>query len=195
MSSQTIDLSSFNNSFYNCGRNKFVVCLWFFLGAPLVRSRLNPSSAMRRAILKLFGAEIGAAVIMRPGLKVKFPWLLSVGANAWLGEDCWIDNLGTVSIGQNACLSQGTYLCTGNHDWSDPAFGLIVRPISVGNGAWIGAKSVILPGVAIGDFGVATAGSVVAQKIPPFEIHAGNPAKLIHRRVIQPKKVTRDQAE
>jgi putative colanic acid biosynthesis acetyltransferase WcaF len=179
------DLSSYDNSWYNPGRGAFVRALWFFLGLPLLRSNLNPVSSLRRALLRIFGARIGRAVEIKPGVQVKYPWNLTVGANSWIGESVWIDNLCSVAIGSNACISQGAYLCTGNHDWSDPGFGLIVKPIAVGNGAWLGAKSFVSPGVKIGECAITAAGSVVTKDIPPFEIHAGNPAHFIRRREIR----------
>jgi putative colanic acid biosynthesis acetyltransferase WcaF len=56
-------------------------------------------------------------------VRVKKPWLLDIGEHSLFGEDAWIDNLTTVTIGIHACITQGAYLCTGEHDWSDPAFG------------------------------------------------------------------------
>jgi putative colanic acid biosynthesis acetyltransferase WcaF len=113
---------------------------------------------------------------------VKYPWLLGVGDHSWLGEDCWIDNLAAVRIGNNVCLSQGAYLCTGNHDWSDPVFGLIVKPINLGDGAWVGAGAIVCPGVSLGECAVVAAGSVVTRDVPALEIHAGNPARFVRRR-------------
>ena len=114
--------------------------------------------------------------MIKPGVRVKYPWLFEAGENCWLGEDRWIDNLAPVKLGSNVCVSQGAYFCTGNHDWSDPSFGLIVRPIHVGDGAWIGAKAVIGPGAEIGECAVVAAGSVVSRRIPALEIYGGNPA-------------------
>jgi putative colanic acid biosynthesis acetyltransferase WcaF len=128
-----IELSRFDNSWYSPGRSRAAQALWFFLGAPLLRSSVIPFAGFRRRVLRLFGARIGANVIIKPGVRVKYPWRLFLGDHSWVGEDCWIDNLADVTIGSNVCISQGAYLCTGNHDWSDPAFGLIVRPI-VGHG-------------------------------------------------------------
>lgn len=182
MAAVSVDLSAFDNSWYQCGRGRLLQALWFFLGLPLLRSALLPSSGIRRALLRLFGAEIGTGVVIKPGVRVKYPWLLSVGADSWLGEDCWIDNLAFVRIGRNACLSQGTYLCTGNHDWTDPAFGLIVKPIAIGDAAWVGARSVVAPGVSLGEGAILTAGSVAVHDIPAWEIHAGNPARLVRYR-------------
>jgi acetyltransferase-like isoleucine patch superfamily enzyme len=58
----------------------------------------------------------------------------------------------------------------------------MVQPITIGNGAWIGAMSVIGPGVVLGECAVALVGSVVNADIPAFEIHAGAPARLTRTR-------------
>ncbi len=135
-----MDLSKFDNSWYSPGRSRLVQAAWFFFGLPLLSCRIIPFSSFRRLLLRLFGARVGAGAVLKPGVRVKYPWLLAVGSHAWIGEDCWIDNLAKVEIGSNACVSQGAYLCTGNHDWSDPRFGLIVKPITLGDGSWVGAR-------------------------------------------------------
>ncbi|NBX88415.1 MAG: hypothetical protein EBQ97_07870, partial [Bacteroidetes bacterium] len=60
-----------------------------------------------------------------------------VGDNVWFGESVWIDNQTSVKISSNVCISQGSYLCTGNHDWSKVDFPIVVAPITVGDGVWI----------------------------------------------------------
>jgi len=179
------DLSSFDNSWYSPGRSKVLMALWFFIGSPIVRCQLLPFSSVRRFILRCFGAKLERGVVLKPGIRVKYPWLLSIGMHSWIGEDVWIDNLIEVKIGANACLSQGAYLCTGNHDWSDQYFGLRVLPIILEDGSWIGARTLICPGVRVGQCGVAAAGSVVTRSIPPFEIHSGNPAHFVKRRIFR----------
>jgi putative colanic acid biosynthesis acetyltransferase WcaF len=141
----------------------------------------------------MFGAKVGRGVVIKPGVRVKYPWRLTVGNNTWLGEDCWIDNIADVHIGSNACLSQGSYLCTGNHDWSDTAFPLTAQSIWIEDGAWVGAKAIICPNVTVGEGAIAAAGSVVQRSIPPGEIHSGNPAgflRLRRMRVVNPRTET-----
>jgi putative colanic acid biosynthesis acetyltransferase WcaF len=185
MENSQIQLSNFNSDWYSPGRSRIVQALWFFLGGPLVRCSLLPSSALRSGVLKLFGARIGHRVVFKPGIRVKYPWRLAVSDDSWIGEDCWLDNLEQTSIGRNVCVSQGSYLFTGNHDWADIAFGLIVKPITLRDGAWVGAKCVVGPGVEIGECAVAAAGSVVTKNIPEYEIHAGNPARFVRRRLLR----------
>jgi putative colanic acid biosynthesis acetyltransferase WcaF len=177
-----VHLSAFRNEWYRPGRSRLVQMAWFLVGHPILRLAVLPSSGIRARLLRLFGAKVGSGVVIKPGVRVKYPWLLEVGNHSWIGEDAWIDNLAPVSIGSDVCISQGAYLCTGNHDWSDPAFGLIVRPISIEDGAWIGARSILCPGTTIAECAVVAAGSVVSRHVPAYEIHGGNPAVFLRNR-------------
>lgn len=189
-----VDLSRFDNSRdsdYQVGRPLMVRVAWFLVGLPLLRSSLLPSSAMRRKLLRWFGAQIGEGAVIRPGVRVKFPWKLKLGDHCWIGEDCWIDNLAPVTLGNHVCVSQGAYLCTGSHDWSDPTFGLITRPIQVQDGAWIAARVSVGPGTVIGSHAVIGFASVVTGVVPPYEIHGGNPASFLRQRTIDAAKDAR----
>lgn len=179
-----INLRAYDNSWFHPGRSTAWRLLWFYVGLPLLRCSWITSSATRVWILRVFGARIGERVVMRHRLRVKYPWHLTVGDDCWFGEDCWIDNLTTVTLGSNVCLSQGVYLCTGNHNWSDPNFGLMIAPITLRDGSWAGAKCILTPGAELGIGAVAAAGSVISAVVPEYEIHAGNPATFVKRRVI-----------
>jgi putative colanic acid biosynthesis acetyltransferase WcaF len=141
-----------------------------------------PGAAWRATLLRLFGARIGQEAIFKPGVRVKFPWRLSVGDHCWIGEDVWIDNLAAVSLGNHVCVSQGAYFCTGSHDWGKQSFDLIVKPISVGSHAWVGAKSLVAPGVCVGEGAVLGLGSVATRSLEPWTIYAGNPAVWVRMR-------------
>lgn len=185
--SATVDLSRFDaaaQSDYETGRSLAVRVAWFAIGSPLLRCAILPSSSFRVALLRWFGASIGKGAVIKPGVRVKFPWKLRMGSHCWVGEDCWIDNLAVVTLGNNVCLSQGVYLCTGSHDWKDPSFGLITRSIRVDDGAWVAARASVGPGATIAEHAVAGFGSVVTGYIPPYEIHSGNPAAFVRRRKI-----------
>lgn len=183
-----VRLDQFDNKWYHPGRSKVVQGLWFFLGLPLLRSTMIPCSSFRRVLLRAFGATIGRGVVLKPGVRVKYPWLLQVGDHAWIGEDCWIDNLALVSIGPHACLSQGVYLCTGNHDWNDYAFALQVGPIHIRDGAWLAAKAIVAPGIEIGQDAVVGLGAVVVNAVSSADVVSGNPAKPIAKRRLSGKR-------
>jgi putative colanic acid biosynthesis acetyltransferase WcaF len=164
------DLSLYDNGDFSRGRPALVVALWLIIEALFVASWL-PGSLHRRLILRLFGARIGSGVVIKPRVRVKFPWRLRIGDHSWIGEGVWIDNLNEVRIGSNACLSQGAYLCTGNHDWSRVTFDLRTAPIVVEDGAWVGEMVSVGPGVTIGHGAVATLGMSVLKSLEPGSVH------------------------
>lgn len=170
------DLSKYDNSWYNPGGNALKRFLWYFVNALVLKNHLNPISGIRVKALRLFGAKIGRGVVIKPGVNVKYPWLLTVGDYSWIGEDVWIDNLAEVSIGSNCCLSQGAMLLCGNHNYRLPTFDLMVKPITVEDGAWVGAKSVVCPGVTVGRDSILTVGSMATSNLEAGKIYQGIPA-------------------
>lgn len=169
-------LARYNQGDYSPGASSVTQLLWHFIGGPVVSAPFNPFSELQIAVLKLFGAKIGRGVRLKPGVRIKFPWRLAIGDNTWIGEDVWIDNLAPVTIGSDCCISQGAYLCTGSHDWSRDSFDLRTNPITLGNQVWIGAKSVVAPGVTFGDGAVLALGSVATSDLTPWSVYQGNPA-------------------
>lgn len=125
-------------------------------------------------LLRCFGARVGSGVVIKPHVRVKFPWRLALYDSCWIGESVWIDNLADVIIGSNSCLSQGVYLCTGSHRWDISTFDLQTAPIVIHDGVWICAKAVIGPGVTIAEGAVVLLGSVVTQNVPADKILSCN---------------------
>ena len=135
-------------------------------------------------LLRLFGAKIGKGLVIKNNVTIKFPWKLIIGDNVWLGENCWIDNLDYVTIGNNVCISQGALLITGNHDYTKVDFPYRNAPIIIEDGAWIGAKSVVAPGVTIKSHSILTLGTICIKDTEPYAIYQGNPAVKIKTREI-----------
>lgn len=170
---------------YTPGAPYWKQLLWYFIGSPLVQSYGLPMSGFKVAVLRLFGAQMGQGVRIKPGVRVKFPWRLTVGDHVWIGENAWIDNLAAVILESNVCLSQKVYLCTGNHDWSDPTFQLKVAPIHIKAGSWIAAGAIVGPGVTVEPGAVLTLGGVAVRSLAAMTIYAGNPALPIKARPMQ----------
>lgn len=185
LAAESIDLSRPDNTELIRGAPLWFEALWYCIALPLVRSHLITSSWFRCRLLRLFGAKIGKGICVKPGLRVKFPWYLEIGDHAWLGEDLWIDNLAPVKIEDHCCLSQGAYLCTGNHDWSTVNMRLIRRNIICKRGSWVGAKAILGPGVVVGAGAAICTGAVVTKSVPDMEIHAGNPAQFVRHRQLR----------
>lgn len=176
-------LDLFRNPEYRRGASPLKEALWLATSGILVESWI-PGSGWRDALLRLFGAEIGTGVVIKPRVKVKFPWRLVVGDYSWIGERVWIDNLEQVTIGSHVCLSQGVYLCTGSHDWTSETFDLITRPISVSDHAWVGAFAVLAPGTTVGEGAVLAMGKTGSGTLPEWTIqkHHGVSRRVIDQR-------------
>lgn len=178
------DLSRYDRAGYAPGRGIVVRALWYLTGVLFISNPLNPFSGLKVALLRLFGATIGAGVVLKPRLWVTNPWNIEIGSHTWVGEGAWLHALGKIRVGSNVCVSQDAYLETGSHDWTHPRFRLIVAEVVVEDGAWIGARAMVLPGVTVGADAVVTAGSVASRSLPPGMICRGNPAVPVRKREI-----------
>lgn len=156
-------LVQFDNSGFHPGRGRIVRVAWYLVSLIFLESGWFPISGLKRALLRLFGATIGSGVVIKPHVRVKYPWRLSIGDHTWIGQDVWIDNLDDVLIEDNCCLSQGAYLCTGSHDHKSSTFELMTGPIHVRSGAWVAAKAILLPGAVVETGQVIPAGTVVKR--------------------------------
>lgn len=160
-----IDLSAAPGKREAWDRPLWVVLIWALCEIVLVTNSFQISSRLRVAVLRLFGAEIGNHVIMRPGLRVKFPWKLMVGDRCWIGEQVWIHNQDQVSIGEDVVVSQGSFITTGSHAFRDD-MALITRPVTIESGAWVTARCVVLAGSHIGASAVVLPNTVVNGAVP-----------------------------
>lgn len=180
----TVNLASYEATGYSPGAGPVRRILWYTVSVLVFGNPLFPFYAPKRLLLRLFGSRIGKRVVLKPRVNIKHPWRLSIGDYSWIGEGVWIDNLEEVTIGKNVCISQGAYLLTGNHNYKSRAFSLIVKPICIDDGAWIGAQSIVCPGVIVGQNAVLTVGSVLTRNAEIGGIYSGNPAQLVRTRVL-----------
>lgn len=178
-----VDLGTYNNNWYYPGANPFKRLIWYLINEIIFKTGLYPFSTLKVFILRLFGAKIGRGVVIKPCVNIKYPWFLSIGDNTWIGEDVWIDSLTTVSIGANCCLSQGAMILTGNHNYKLSSFNLIVKPVYLEDGVWIGAKSIVCPGVVCLEGSVLFVNSVATENLKPNSINRGNPSVFVKTRV------------
>jgi len=177
-------LNKFNNNWYKPGATGLKIVLWYFTNLGFFTSRWLPDSGFKVFLLRTFGAKIGTGVIIKPAVNIKYPWKLIIGNNVWIGEQVWLDNLENVEIGNDVCISQGAMLLCGNHNYKKISFDLIVGKIILEEGVWIGAQTVVCPGVVCKSHSLLTVGSVATQTLEAYTIYQGNPAKAIRKRVI-----------
>ncbi len=179
-------LDTFENSWYNPGAGKLKRLIWFIINAAFFNSSFLPLSSIKVTLLKAFGAQVGKGCVIKPKVNIKYPWKLVIGNYCWIGENVWIDNLASVKLGSNVCISQGAMLLCGNHNFKKPTFDLMVGEITLFDGVWIGAQSIVCPNVKANSHSILSVGSVATKDLEAYAIYQGNPAKLIRKRKLEP---------
>lgn len=158
---------------------------WNILYLVLFRLSPRPAHNWRRFLLNCFGAKIAQSAHVYPTAVIWAPWNLHMDEYACLADDVICYSMATISLGKRAIVSQGTYLCTGSHDYTSANFQLFAKPIRIGEQAWVCAQSFIGPGVEVGAGAVVGARSVVTRTVPAWTVCAGNPCKPIKPRVFK----------
>lgn len=137
----------------------------------------KPYNLWRLFVLALFGAQVHPSAFVHSRARVTHPWRLTLQKRSCLGDRAHAYALAPITLHESATVSQEVYLCTGSHDFTNPALPLVVSPISIGRRAFVGARAFILPGVAVGEHAIIGAASLVSHDIPSRTTVAGNPAR------------------
>lgn len=167
------------------GRSALVVQLWWLVQATLFRWSPQFAYGFRAALLRGFGAQVGHKAVIRPTVTITYPWKVKIGDYAWVGDDAVLYSLGEIEIGEHAVVSQRSYLCAGDHDYTKPDFPIRARAIRVGAQAWVAADVYVAPGVTIGQGAVVGARSSVFKDMPAGMVCMGYPSKPIRPRLME----------
>ena len=166
------------------GKNAFVVQIWWLCQASLFRFSPRMFNGFRGMLLRFFGAEIGKNCIIRPTVRITYPWKLKMGDNCWIGDNVCLYTLGNIAVGSNTVISQGAHLCAADHDARSMSFQIRDRPIIIGDSCWIAADCFVAPGATVEDGSVISARSTVFGLMPAWKICAGSPCRPLKDRVI-----------
>ena len=170
------------NSGFDRGRGLVVEAAWRLTSLLFFLTPVPWPSAIRRTLLRCFGARIGKGFYIRARVNIHFPWKLEVGDNCWIGESCELLNLEPVVLGDNVALAHEVYLAAAGHNTRSRSMAYANRPINVRSGTWIATRAFVGPGVTIGSNCVVAACAVVIRDVPDNWIVAGNPARHISDR-------------
>lgn len=170
------------NTNFDRGAGKFKEILWYLIKVIIFLSALPYPSGLKCSLLRLFGATIGKGVVIKPRVNIHFPWKLSVGDHVWIGEEVFILNFETITIGSQVCISQRAFLCGGNHDYKNPSMPYRNGSITLKEGCWVGANAFVGPNVIIGSDTVISAASVVTKSVEANGIYQGNPLTFLKNR-------------
>ena len=179
------DLSKYTTGNFSVNAGVLKQVLWYFTNVLFFLNPFNPISSLKVGLLRVFGAKVGKGVNIKPAVNIKYPWKLEIGDFSWIGENAWIDNLDQVTIGKHCCISQGAMLLCGNHNFKTPGFDLMVKPIVLEDGAWVGAHAVVAPGIICRSHSVLAVNSVATKNLNEYSIYQGNPAIKVKDRIIE----------
>jgi putative colanic acid biosynthesis acetyltransferase WcaF len=164
------------------GRSAVVVQLWWLVQATLFACSPQFMYGWRCWLLKMFGAKVGKAVLLRPSIRITYPWKVTIGDFAWIGDDVVLYSLGEIEIGENAVVSQRSYVCAASHDHTQQDFPIYAKKVCIGAQAWVATDAYIAPGVTIGEGAVIGARSSVFKDMPSGMVCIGSPCVPIKRR-------------
>ena len=153
-----------------------LVYIFFF------RFSLIPFNFWRRFLLRLFGAHIGAKVLIYPSVDIWAPWNLFIGDRSVVGPNVVLYNVDRIQIAEDVTVSQNSHLCTASHNIESISRELQHAPIVIKKGAWIFADVFLSMGVQIGEGAIVGARSVVAKSVEAQNVVVGNPARVIKKR-------------
>ncbi|HWV74260.1 MAG TPA: WcaF family extracellular polysaccharide biosynthesis acetyltransferase [Pseudosphingobacterium sp.] len=142
----------------------------------------RPLHAYRAFILRCFGAKVGKGVHVYPKVKIWAPWNLVLKDECGIANGVELYSQGLITVGVRAIISQGSYICTGTHDYTKAGHPLYTLPITIQEKAWVAADCFVHPGVTIGEGAVIGARSVVTKDMPNWMVCAGHPCKPLKER-------------
>jgi maltose O-acetyltransferase len=152
-------------------------------------ARYNAAMALpvaeRHALLSEHFGRVGADAVIRPPFFCDFGYNIFLGDGVFLNFNCVILDVVRVTIGDRTQIGPATQIYAADHprDARTRREGLeFGRPVRIGADVWIGGSSIILPGVTIGDGAIVGAGSVVTRDVAAGATVAGNPARTIGTR-------------
>jgi putative colanic acid biosynthesis acetyltransferase WcaF len=142
----------------------------------------KPLNEWRLFWLRAFGAKIDGSPFIHQRARISVPWNLTVHDRAMIGDRANINTLGEIEIGARAIVAQEAYLSSGSHDFDHPAVPLTVAKITIGQDAFVGARTFVMPGIRIGNRALVGACSVVTHDVPDNEVAVGNPCRVSKTR-------------
>lgn len=139
---------------------------------------------IRPALWRLLLGGMGRGVILEHQVFIRPPWHVYLGHDVFVGRGCefWAHSASaTITVGDHVLLGPGVLLTTLGHGHETPGMPVTTQSIAIGEGCWVGARAVVLPGVTLGEGAVVAAGAVVTQDVEAWTLVAGVPARPIKK--------------
>ncbi|NBB79012.1 MAG: putative colanic acid biosynthesis acetyltransferase [Verrucomicrobia bacterium] len=181
MASKSVNSNTREGPSFGLG-NRVARVLWKVVWFCLCRWTPPPLHRWRSLVLRIFGAEVGAGVHVYASAQIWAPWNLKIGDGSGIGRGAILYSQGRITLGRRVVISQGVHLCAGTHDFEEPGFPLVTKPIVVEDNAWIAAEAFVHPGVTVKEGCVIGARSVVVEDLPEWTVCSGFPARVLRPR-------------
>jgi maltose O-acetyltransferase len=156
--------------------------------AQALLARFNATAAEageeRRALLTDLFARFGDEAVLKPTLRCDYGFNITIGDRTFVNFDCVFLDCQRITIGDEVQIAPGVHLYTATHPLDAKArrSGIeYARPVTIGDGVWLGGGVIVCPGVTIGENTVVGAGSVVTRDLPANVVAAGNPCRILRR--------------
>ncbi|MGF1747117.1 acyltransferase [Vibrio cionasavignyae] len=165
--------------------NYLCLCLYYLIGKNLPSASFTKIGVkLRYLLVRGIFENVGKNVNIARNVSFGKGGIISIGDNSGIGEDSKLVSMGKIVIGNDVMIAPQVIILTGGHEYSDKTLLLreqpsVIKPVSIGNDSWIGARVTILPGVNIGERVIVAAGSVVTCDLESNGVYAGVPAKKI----------------
>ena len=167
---------------YDRGRSKFVEILWYFAKVWFFLSPWPWPNSLKRYLLIKFGAKVGKKPYIRPRVSIHCPWKLTIGDYCWIGDNCEILNLERVTLEDHVALAHEVYIAAASHNIRSKTMAYANKPVLIKRGTWVATRTLIGPGVIIGENCVVGAGSIVLKSFPDNSIIGTAQAHVIGTR-------------
>ena len=142
-----------------------------------------PFAFVRRLSASIIFKKVGKNVWFARHIDIRSPYRISIGDHTHINKGVLLDGRGgSLTIGDNVDIAQEVNIWTMQHDYNDPKYKSIGKPVCIEDYVWIASRATILPGVTIGRGAVVASCAVVTKNVPPLSVVAGVPAKVIGHR-------------
>ncbi len=144
-----------------------------------------PSHTIRNGLYRyIYKVDLGKNSVLYYGAEIRAPWNLHIGEGTIIGDKAILDARSGIYIGNNVNFSTGVWIWTLQHNVNSPSFGVDGegKAVVIHDRVWVSCRTVILPGVEIGEGATVAAGAVVTKSLGEFKIYGGVPAKEIGSR-------------
>lgn len=178
------DLRRYNVPAEFRGRCKLFVQFWWLIHSTFFKYSPQVLYGFRAWLLRLFGARVGVDTAIRSTVDITYPWKLTIGDRVQIGDDVVLYSLGDIRIGDDAVVSQRSYLCAGDHDYRSIDFRIRAHNVVVEDQVWVGADVFVGPGVTIERGAVIGARSSVFRSMPSGFVCFGSPCVAVKNRMI-----------